>query len=90
MSADRHQVNVVLVDVDRDLANCLSSVCVEEDLALSAQLAYLLCRLDDTCSRAMIVKARGKMSMQSVLYWQGGEGTNDGEKEARCTDLICM
>lgn len=39
---DRHQVNVVLVDIDWDLAYRLSRISVEEHLALSAHLAYLL------------------------------------------------
>ncbi len=49
MTTDGHEVNVVVIDIDGDLAHSLSCVCVEEDLALSAHLAYLLCGLDDAC-----------------------------------------
>jgi len=49
VTTDGHKVNMVVIDIDRDLAHSLSCVCVEEDLALSAHLAYLLCGLDDAC-----------------------------------------
>lgn len=48
---DGHQVDIVLIDIDWDLADGLSCVCVEEDLALPAHLADLLCGLNDTCSQ---------------------------------------
>jgi len=32
VAGDGHEVNVELVDIERDLANSLSSICVEEDL----------------------------------------------------------
>jgi len=50
VSTDRHQVDVVLIDIDGDFANGLGCICVEEDLSFSAHLAYLLCGLDDTCT----------------------------------------
>jgi len=49
VTTDGHKVNIVVINIDRDLAHSLSCVCVEEDLALSAHLAYLLCGLDDAC-----------------------------------------
>ena len=49
--ADRHQVDVVLIDIDWDLAYSLCCVCMEEDFALSAHLANLLCGLDDSCNQ---------------------------------------
>mmetsp|Transcript_6707 Transcript_6707/g.14649 ORF Transcript_6707/g.14649 Transcript_6707/m.14649 type:complete len:368 (-) Transcript_6707:290-1393(-) len=44
---DGHQVDAELVHVDSDLANRLRCIDVEEDLALLAELADLLNRLDD-------------------------------------------
>ena len=49
--ADGHQVDVVLIHIDWDLAYSLRCVCVEEHFALSAHLAYLLCGLNDTCKQ---------------------------------------
>ena len=54
VTTDGHEVNVVFIDIDGDLAHSLCCVCVEEHLALSAHLAYLLGGLDDTCMQQAI------------------------------------
>ena len=42
MSADTHEVNVGLVDIDRNFPNSLSSVCMEENSFLSAKFSNLV------------------------------------------------
>ena len=83
MSTDGHEVNVVLIDIDGDLANGLGCVCVEEDLTLSAHLAYLLGGLNDTYSRAETVKGegKGKTSMQFECFTD--KGLNDTYTRAK-------
>ena len=60
--ADGHQIDVVLIDIDWDLAYRLSCICVEEDLALPTHLANLLCGLNDTCNQWSAI-----MSMMLLL-----------------------
>lgn len=57
VSRDGHQVDVVCVDIHRDLAHCLGSVCVEEHLPLPAQLADLSHGLHHTCNTPMPISA---------------------------------
>lgn len=49
MAADRHEVYVEVVDIDRHLANCLGRVSVQEDFLGSADLANLLQGLHNSC-----------------------------------------
>jgi len=48
MPADTHQADVVFVDINIDFANCLGSICVEEDSFFLAKLADSLDILNDT------------------------------------------
>src|SRR4051794_28030363 len=48
VTGDGHEVDVHLVDVEGDLADCLCAVGVEEDLLRSAELSDLLDGLHDT------------------------------------------
>ena len=45
VARDGHQVYVHLVDVQRNLAHCLSCVCVEEDFPASAETSDFFYRL---------------------------------------------
>ena len=48
VSTDGQEVNVVLIDIDWDLAYTLGGICVEKHLVLSTDLSYLLYRLDNS------------------------------------------
>jgi hypothetical protein len=48
MSTDGHKVNIKFVDIKWHLADRLSSICVEEDFLLSADLADFFDGLDDS------------------------------------------
>ena len=73
MTTDRHKVNVVIIDVYRDLAHSLSRVCVEKDLVLSAHLTYLLCGLDDACMpkgvKCMIIQTSAVRHIAKHVYY---------------------
>lgn len=43
-------LHLSVMHIQRDLAHCLRSVCVEEDVAAAADVTYLLDGLDDACT----------------------------------------
>lgn len=50
VATDGHQVNVVLLHIDRHLAHCLSCIGVEKHLVLAADAPDLLHVLEHTCN----------------------------------------